>query len=173
MTFRTPAAAIACAVLSTLIMALPARAASDLQRQSSSRSSRPDARSISGAWRTVVTPENCQTGVPFTPLNGLFTFNEGGTMSEFGIGPGQSPALRSPGHGVWAREHGWRQYSFAFTFYRYSAAGIFIGSQRVSGTLELGWNGDDFATRSVIEVLDENGTQVGAGCATAAGTRFE
>jgi hypothetical protein len=173
MTFKKQAAAIACAALSALVMTLPASAAFDLQNPSSSKSSRDNPRTITGAWRTVVTPENCQTGEPFTPLAGLFTFNDGGTMSEFGIGPGQSPALRSPGHGVWAREHGWRQYSFAFTYYRYSALGIFIGSQRVSGSLMLGWSGDDFATRSVIEVLDVAGNLIGSGCATAAGSRFE
>ena len=49
-------------------------------------------------------------------------------MSEYGIGPGSSPALRSPGHGVWRREQGWQDYSFAFTYYRYDASGVFIGS---------------------------------------------
>ena len=74
----------------------------------------------------------------FLALQGLFTFNQGGTMSEYGIGPGSSPALRSPGHGVWQREHGWQDYSFAFTYYRYNASGVFLGSQRVKAALELG-----------------------------------
>ena len=82
-------------------------------------------------------------------LSGLFTFNQGGTMSEYGIGPGSSPALRSPGHGVWQREHGWQDYSFAFTYYRYNASGVFLGSQRVRAALELGASGDEFASRSV------------------------
>ena len=131
------------------------------------------ARTIEGVWRTVVTPHNCQTGQSFAPLAGLFTFHEGGTMSEYGIGPGSSPALRSPGHGVWRREHGWQDYSFTFIFYRYDAAGMFLGSQKITGTLELASSGDEFATRSIIEVLAPNGAVVGAGCATAAGTRFE
>ena len=94
-------------------------------------------------------------------------------MAEYGIGPGSSPALRSPGNGVWRRRHGWQLYSFAFTFYRYNSSGIFIGSQRITGDLELGAGGDTFATRSVIEILDVNDVVVGSGCATAAGTRFE
>ena len=62
-------------------------------------------RTIQGAWRTMVTGVDCQTGVPLgTPFPGLFTFNEGGTMSEYGIGPGSNPALRSPGHGVWQHD---------------------------------------------------------------------
>jgi hypothetical protein len=129
--------------------------------------------SIQGTWRTVVTPRNCQTGDPFTPLAGQFTFHQGGTMAEYGIGPGSSPALRSPGHGVWQRRHGWQLYSFAFTFYRYNTSGALLGSQKITGELELGAGGDTFVTRSVIEVLDVNDVQIGSGCATAAGTRFE
>ena len=130
-------------------------------------------RSIQGTWRTVVTPHNCQTGAPFPSLAGQFTFHQGGTMAEYGIGPGSSPALRSPGHGVWQRRHGWQLYSFAFTFYRYNASGVLLGSQKITGGLELGGSGDAFATRSVIEILDVNDVVIGSGCATAAGTRFE
>ena len=94
-------------------------------------------------------------------------------MSEYGIGPGSTPALRSPGHGVWQREQGWQEYSFAFTYYRYNASGVFIGSQKVTGALILGPGDDEFATTSVIEVFDVTGNLIGTGCATAAGTRFE
>jgi hypothetical protein len=129
---------------------------------------------IEGAWRTAVTPRNCQTGLPVAPvIRGLFTFNEGGTMAEYGIGPGQSPALRSPGHGVWEQRHGRHNYSFKFMFYRYDASGVFIGSQKVTAALELGAGGDSFTTNSAIEVLDANDNLIGSGCATAAGTRFE
>ena len=94
-------------------------------------------------------------------------------MSEYGIRPPSSPALRSPGHGVWQREHGWQEYSFAFTYYRYNASGVFIGPQRVTARLELGASGDEFATRSVIEVFDANDQLISTGCATGVGTRFE
>src|SRR6478609_5727129 len=73
-------------------------------------------RTIQGAWRTRVTGVDCQTGVPLGSFPGLFTFNEGGTLSEYGIGPGSNPALRSPGHGVWQHEHGWQNYSYVFTY---------------------------------------------------------
>lgn len=94
-------------------------------------------------------------------------------MSEYGIGPGSSPALRSPGHGVWQPEQGWQEYSFAFTYYRYNASGVFIGSQKVTATLELGESGDEFTTSSSIQVLDATDNVVGTGCGTAVGTRFE
>ncbi len=130
--------------------------------------------SIVGAWRTAVTLRNCQTGLPVAPvIKGLFTFNQGGTMAEYGIGPGQSPALRSPGHGVWERRRGRRNYSFKFIHYRYDASGVFVGSQKVTGALELGASGDSFTTSSAIEFLDAGDNLIGTGCATAVGTRFE
>ena len=161
---------ISIAAISALAMTVSLAGAQD---QQSSETSTASARTIRGVWRTVVTPRNCQTGDAILTLSGLFTFNQGGTMSEYGIGPGSSPALRSPGHGVWQREHGWQDYSFAFTYYRYNASGVFLGSQTVRATLELGASGDELASRSVIETLDVNDTVIGTGCATAVGTRFE
>ena len=145
------------------------------QAEQLSASSNARERTIAGVWRTEVRARNCTTGVvPVGPsLRGLFTFNEGGTMSEFGVGPGSSPALRSPGHGVWQREQGTQNYSFAFTYYRYDASGVFIGSQRVTATLELGASGDEFTSRSVVEVFDANDNLTGSFCGAAAGTRFE
>jgi hypothetical protein len=142
--------------------------------QGSASSNAPE-RTIEGVWRTVVTPRNCQTGDPLGPavIRGLFTFHEGGTMSEFGVAPGSTPALRSPGHGVWQREHGWQDYSFSFIHNRYDAGGAFIGYQTVRATLELDASGDAFTTQSTIQVFDATDNLVGTFCATAAGTRFE
>jgi hypothetical protein len=154
---------IALAVITVLTTAMPVVSAQSAVNE----------RSIQGTWRTVVTPHNCLTGVPFSSLAGQFTFHQGGTMAEYGIGPGSSPALRGPGHGVWQRRDGWQVYSFAFTFYRYDATGVLLGSTKVTGALELGGSGDAFTTRSVIEILDVNDVMIGSGCATAAGTRFE
>ena len=165
--------AVPCAVISTLAIAVALAAAQDSQHQQSSATSTASERTIQGVWRTAVTPRNCQTGAAILTLSGLFTFNQGGTLSEYGIGPGSSPALRSPGHGVWQHEHGWQDYSFAFTYYRYDASGVFLGSQKVRATLELGVGGDEFTSRSAIETLDVNGAVIGTGCATAVGTRFE
>jgi hypothetical protein len=54
-----------------------------------------------------------------------------------------------------------------------SRSGVFIGSQRVSGALELGGSGDQFASRSAIEILDDHDNVIAMGCAAALGTRFE
>lgn len=163
---------IALAVITALTMTVSIVPGRNMQGNQSS--SKAGERTVVGVWRTMVTPRNCQTGAAVAPaFPGLFTFNEGGTMSEYGISPGLSPALRSPGHGVWQRAHGWQDYSLAFTFYRYDGNGLFIGSQKITATLELGASGDEFTTSSSVEVFDAADNQVGSFCATATGTRFE
>ena len=174
MNLKKQTSIIALAVITALTMTVLVVSSQNIQAKQPSTSANARERTIVGAWRTVVTPINCQTGVQVAPpFRGLFTFNEGGTMSEYGVGPGSSPALRSPGHGVWQREQGWQDYSLAFTFYRYDAGGLFIGSQKVTANLELGASGDEFTTNSVVEVFDANENKIGTFCATAAGTRFE
>ena len=165
---------IALAVIAALTMTVSIASGQINQNVQPSGLSNAEEKTLEGVWRTVVTPRNCQTGQPVAPsFPGLFTFNKGGTMSEYGISPGSSPALRSPGHGVWQREHGWQDYSLVFTFYRYNASGVFIGSQKITAALDLGAGGDVFTTNSGIEVFDANNNLVGIGCATAVGTRFE
>jgi len=172
MNLKKHTSVIAFTVISALTVAVPIVSAQGIQDKQSSATSTANERTIRGVWRTVVTGRNCQTGEPLGSLRGLFTFNQGGTMSEYGIGPGSSPALRSPGHGVWRREDGRQDYSLAFTFYRYDASGVFTGSQRARIALTLGASGDEFTATSAIEILDANDNVTFTGCGTPSGTRF-
>lgn len=135
-------------------------------------SSRGAERTLVGAWTTVVTIVNCQTGQPVgaPPIIGISTFNLGGTMSEWG---GSNPSLRSPSHGVWERDHRWRDYSFTFMFYRYDPSGALIGSQRVAGDAVLAADGDTYQSMVVVQILDLNSNVIAAPCATSVGTRIE
>jgi hypothetical protein len=130
-----------------------------------------------GVWKTQVRPRNCETGevlpVPALQGHGLFTFHEGGTASEYGIGPGQTPALRSPGHGVWRRAHGWQEYEYTFLFTRHDATGAFTGSSKVTSALLLDASGDAWTSNSQVEVFDAAGNRILAPCVTATGIRFE
>jgi hypothetical protein len=49
-------------------------------------------RTIIGVWRMALTTVNCQTGDVVGTIPGLWTFHEGGTMSEYASAPGPSPA---------------------------------------------------------------------------------
>ena len=175
MTRRQLGVVMAAAMITPFIVTVPELWGSSVLRKTSSASQNASQRTVEGVWRTVVTPRNCQTGEPLGPLviRGLFTFHEGGTVSEFGVAPGSTPALRSPGHGVWQREHGWQDYSFAFIHNRYDATGAFLGTQTVRATLELDGSGDALATQATVQVFDANDALTSTFCATAAGTRFE
>ena len=66
--------------------------------------------SLVGVWLTQVTRRNCDTGEPIGATSQIqLTFAKGGTLLET-IGPS---IFRSPGNGIWKREHGWNEYSFA------------------------------------------------------------
>ena len=135
-------------------------------------SEREDGNTLTGVWETVVTPRNCMTGVPVAPdFQGLITFNEGGTLAE--IAGGGNPALRSPGHGIWQRTSGRRNYSMKFIFLRFNASGVLIGKQRITQTLRLSADGDQSTSNGIVEVLDLNGNVLGGGCSTSTATRFE
>ena len=139
----------------------------DLQEEQTERSRQ----GIVGAWRTAITLRNCQTGLPVSPVGrGLLTFHEGGTLSEFNLGPGQN---RSPGHGVWEERHGRHHYSGVFVINRYDATGVFIGTTKVRPAWELSTSGNGFTTNAAVEIFDANDNLIGTGCATGVGTRIE
>ena len=122
-----------------------------------------------GVWRNTITLRNCQTGNQIATFQGLLTFHEGGTMSEFG---GINPVLRSPGHGVWQASNPFHP-TFAFTHLRFNADGTFAGTQRIRSTVSLGLDGNAFQSTATAEVLDVNDMVVGMVCVTTTARRFE
>jgi hypothetical protein len=125
--------------------------------------------SLVGVWLTQVTRRNCDTGEPIAaPGRIQLTFAEGGTLLET-IGPS---ILRSPGNGIWKREHGWNEYSYAVRFMRFDAAGSFIGSGVVRAALTLDETGDHYTATATNDVLDAAENVISSGCATSVSTRF-
>jgi hypothetical protein len=125
--------------------------------------------SLVGVWLTQVTRRNCDTGEPIGATSPIqLTFAKGGTLLET-IGPS---IFRSPGNGIWKREHGWNEYSFAQRFMRFDAAGSFTGSGVVRAALTLDETGDHYTSTATNDILDVNGNVIGSGCATSVSTRF-
>ena len=125
--------------------------------------------SLVGVWLTQVTRRNCDTGEPIGATSPIqLTFAKGGTLLET-IGPS---IFRSPGNGIWKREHGWNEYSFAQRFMRFDAAGVFVGSGVVRVALTLDETGNHYTATATNDVLDVNGNVIGSGCATSVSTRF-
>jgi len=126
---------------------------------------------IVGVFRTTVTQRNCRTGNPIGTFQALLTFNEGGTMAE--TSTALSPALRTPGHGVWRSEPGFQQYSIAVTFLRFNPDGTFFGTQVIRQTVTLAPGGNQYNATGFVEAYNASGNLLGTGCATSVGTRFE
>jgi hypothetical protein len=126
-------------------------------------------RSLVGVWVTEVTRRNCDTGEPIATNRIQVTFAEGGTFLET-IGPS---IIRSPGNGIWKREHGWNEYSSTQRFMRYDAAGSFVGSGVVRAAITLDETGDHYTSTATNDVLDVNGNVIASGCATSVSTRFQ
>jgi hypothetical protein len=137
--------------------------------QSVTAQSEAPERSLEGVWVTQVTRRNCETGAPIGATSqSQLTFAKGGTLLET-VGPS---IFRSPGNGIWKREHGWNEYSFALRFMRFDAAGSFVGSGVVRVALTLDETGDHYTSTATNDVLDVNGNVIGSGCATSVSTRF-
>lgn len=136
-------------------------------------SAKPE-RSVAGVWTVTISPRNCVTSLPIQGAvnEGLFTFFKDGTTSAWT----QNAAItvtRSPGHGLWHRERGWRKYSYAFVHLRYDGSGFFSGKQMATGTLELSENGNEFTAEGTNTIYDLEGHPAGTGCANILGTRFD
>jgi hypothetical protein len=137
--------------------------------QSVTAQSEAPERSLEGVWVTQVTRRNCATGEPIGATSQIqLTFANGGTLLET-VGPS---ILRSPGNGIWKREHGRNEYSYALRFMRFDAAGSFVGSGVVRVALTLDKRGDHYTATATNDVLDVNGNVIGSGCATSVSTRF-
>jgi len=163
---------LALAVITALTITVSIVSSHNFPDKHSSALSDDHEKTIIGVWRMALTTVNCQTGDVIRTIPGLWTFHQGGTMSEFASAPGLSPALRGSGHGVWQREHGWQDYSLTFIFYRYDASGAFTGSQRAKIALKLGASGDEFTATSAIEILDASDNVIVNACGTPTGSRF-
>ncbi len=168
-TFLKPIFVIALAMMTAFTITFSVVSGQVATEEQSPDSLNVPARPIVGVWRNTITLRNCQTGAQIATFQGLLTFHEGGTMSEFG---GINPVLRSPGHGVWQASNSFHP-TFAFIFLRFNADGTYAGTQIVRSTLNLALDGNSFQATSTIEVLDVNNNVVGMPCATTMATRFE
>lgn len=125
---------------------------------------------IVGAWETIVTPTNCNTGDPVAPpFYGVITFNEGGTVAEFGANP-MSP-YRTPGHGIWSNEGGRGPYSLKFSFLALNPAGAPIGRIRVSQSLDLSRFSDESTSSGSFVLSNFAGNTLATGCTNSVAVR--
>ena len=129
-------------------------------------------RGLQGTWRVQVTIRDCHTGaVQRKPFPALFAFAKGGTVTN--TTAGQPPALFTPGFGVWRRtdDHNYSAVSESFVF---SPAGVWIQTHRLTRTIELDRDADEFTDTINLEIFDAtSGNLIATGCGTSSARRFE
>jgi hypothetical protein len=121
-----------------------------------------------GVWESVAPAGvDCQTGEPIgSTIRALYTFNQGGTMSEENTDPIEGP-YRTTGHGIWKRTSG-RDYTAVYTHYSFdpdTRALAYIIKVRTNITLQsFDPDSNSFTEKGTFEVTDPSGKVVFAGC---------
>ena len=132
--------------------------------------------SIVGAWEVVMTVRqnaaDCATAepVPFgpNPFPALYTFHEGGTVSE--TGSRSPPSNRSPGHGIWQREKQ-RDFVVRVKFQLFDANGLLSNFMDIRPVVSLSKDGSTFRAVGRLLFSDVSGNAMPF-CHTLEGTRI-
>jgi hypothetical protein len=119
---------------------------------------------LAGTWTVTV-----NRPAPAPPLKSLQTFSPRGSVIEMSNEP---QATRTPSFGSWERIRG-RLYAATAVLFRFNPqTGDFLGSIKISRTIELAPDGNTFKHIARVSVLDPNGNVVSSFVATGAGERL-
>jgi hypothetical protein len=125
---------------------------------------------LEGTWDNQVSIIDCQTGNPITTFRSLIVFMAGGTLTE--TTSGTSPALRTPGEGVW-RHTTANNYVLRFKHFSFNAQNVLTGWNIIHAEVSLDPAGNAYTSSATVEVYNANGVLLATACATTAGTRFD
>ena len=125
---------------------------------------------LEGVWLAQVSVTDCTN--PSTTLLGpfpsLLTFHADGTVTETAPAPPNSQ--RSASHGLWRRVSR-NTFDEAMTFQRLDVTGIFLGTQVIRATLQLG--DDSYTAQGKFEIKESHGATIASGCSSVVAKRFE
>jgi hypothetical protein len=124
---------------------------------------------LEGTWRVQLTVRDCQTGAVQRTFPALFAFAKGGILTY--TTAGQSPALATPGYGIWGRTGG-HSYSAVTEAFIFNPAGSWIQTHRLTRAIELDRGGDQFTDTVTLEIFDTSGNLIVTGCGTSVALRF-
>src|SRR5690348_486262 len=125
---------------------------------------------LEGTWRLQITVRDCQTGQALRTFPAMFAFAKGGTLTA--TTAGQLPSLSTPNLGVWQHTEGHTYRAVSETFI-FSPAGAWIQTHRLTRTIEIGNDGDEFTDAVNLEIFGTTGNLIATGCATSVANRFE
>jgi hypothetical protein len=130
----------------------------------------PSRNGLEGTWNVQVTVLDCQTGAVLRTFPALFAFAKGGTVTN--TTAGQSPALFTPGFGVWRHTQG-RTYTAVLEAFVFDPTGVWIQTHRLTRSIELDGDADEFTDSINLEIFDTSGNLITTGCGTSVATRFK
>jgi len=130
------------------------------QRQlTDEQSTNEQSNALVGVWESVAPAAiDCQTGMPIPgpTIRALYTFNQGGTMSEENTDPIEGP-FRTSAAGIWKRTFG-RNYVTVYTHYGFDPVSRELAAiVKARTNIMLSRDSDSFTERGTFEVLDPNG----------------
>ena len=127
---------------------------------------------IVGTWQVLRHGAKCDTGARLSPdFHVLMSFNQGGTLTGYGIAPGSGP-FDGPEFGNWVKT-GDRAYRLREVNYNYDDNGTFTGRAEITVMVRLDADADSLTANSTVDVFDANGNFLFSFCGKWSGKRFE
>ena len=121
---------------------------------------------IEGVWEGSVSVTNCSSGAVLASFLGANQFHRGGTMSDTNSSP---TATRGPGFGTWTKNGA--TYTVKFRFFAYDAAGVLIGTRRVTRIVTLAADGKTATGTNTNELFNTAGVSLATQCGTDTASR--
>ncbi len=122
---------------------------------------------IEGVWDVRVTILQCDTGAPIRNVRAMNMFIHGGTLTETATN-----LLRGSSLGTW-HHVGAQDYTAVFRFFRFNPDGSFAGTTKVTRSIELSRDANEFTATSSVESFDVNDNLIATGCAKETASRLE
>ena len=126
-----------------------------------------------GVWQVSASATvDCQTGLPdgSPPVRVLYSFNQGGTMTEEEANPFDGP-YRASALGIWKRTSG-RNYTTVFTNYVFNPDKTLALIVKQRTNIRLNRDGNSAIERGTFELRDPDGNLVFSGCFADTPTRL-
>lgn len=172
---------IASAIIITLTIALSTVFGQNkVDKQSIAPLTEEEDNALVGVWESKApVAANCQTGLPDADspiIRALYTFNQGGTMSEENTDPIDGP-YRTTAHGIWKRTSP-LNYTAVYLHYSFDPDRTHTVTVKIRTNIRFdsfGRSPNSFTENGTFEVLDPNDSDkvVFSGCFTDTARRLK